>query len=182
MDYITRYHKQCSKCGRDNLSYDSYCSQCGNQLFYKVELLQCSKCGTWYCPSEDKYCGGCGAVVLSNGTTCTQQEIKDALSYFRDICRRNAEKTPEQLRAEEEERRRQAQEDERRKAKVVARLRAEAARAKAEADRAKAEADRIEKQKAEWRSQGRCQHCGGKLKGFWTVKCQDCGRTRDYIP
>jgi hypothetical protein len=30
------------------------------------------------------------------------------------------------------------------------------------------------------RRQGLCQHCGGKFKGFWTLKCRDCGKEKDY--
>lgn len=167
MDYIRRHYDRCQKCGCDNSNHCDYCSQCGSQLFYKVEYWTCSKCGAGFYPSKDKYCHGCGAIIGENGRTITQQEIDDALRRFVAAYHERAAKTEEQLRAEEEERRRKAKEEERRRAEVA---------------RAQAEAARIQKQKAEWRSQGRCQHCGGKLKGFWTLKCQDCGRTRDYIP
>ena len=36
------------------------------------------------------------------------------------------------------------------------------------------------KQQAEWRACGKCQHCGGELKGFFGKKCIGCGRPKDY--
>lgn len=38
---------------------------------------------------------------------------------------------------------------------------------------------KLERQKT-WRSTGKCQHCGGNLKGFFTKKCVECGREKDY--
>ena len=37
-----------------------------------------------------------------------------------------------------------------------------------------------EAKKAEWREKGLCQYCGGKFGGFFTKKCKDCGRKKDY--
>ena len=36
------------------------------------------------------------------------------------------------------------------------------------------------RQKAEYRAQGVCQHCGGALKGLFTKKCVSCGKEKDY--
>ena len=51
----------------------------------------------------------------------------------------------------------------------------------------KAKADQEAKRKAEqeiqmaaWRAAGRCQHCGGELKGFFGKKCVSCGKPKDY--
>ena len=38
----------------------------------------------------------------------------------------------------------------------------------------------IEQQKANLRSQGLCQHCGGTFKGLFTKKCTNCGKEKDY--
>ena len=35
-------------------------------------------------------------------------------------------------------------------------------------------------QQAGWRNVGRCQHCGGELKGFLSKKCVSCGKPKDY--
>ena len=35
-------------------------------------------------------------------------------------------------------------------------------------------------EKASFRSQGLCQHCGGTLKGLFTKKCTSCGKQKDY--
>ena len=35
-------------------------------------------------------------------------------------------------------------------------------------------------QQAQWRNAGLCQHCGGTLKGFFSKKCTNCGKTKDY--
>ena len=34
--------------------------------------------------------------------------------------------------------------------------------------------------KEQWRNAGLCQHCGGALKGFFTKKCNNCGKSKDY--
>lgn len=48
----------------------------------------------------------------------------------------------------------------------------------------KTEEKRIELERAVqqrgWRNAGRCQHCGGELKGFLIKKCTHCGKTKDY--
>ena len=31
-----------------------------------------------------------------------------------------------------------------------------------------------------WRNAGRCQHCGGELKGLFSKKCTACGKAKDY--
>ena len=31
-----------------------------------------------------------------------------------------------------------------------------------------------------WQQTGRCQHCGGELKGFFGKKCVSCGKPKDY--
>ena len=36
------------------------------------------------------------------------------------------------------------------------------------------------RQQAGWRNVGRCQHCGGELKGFLSKKCVSCGMPKDY--
>lgn len=41
------------------------------------------------------------------------------------------------------------------------------------------EKKKIERQRT-WRSTGKCQHCGGNLKGFFAKKCVECGREKDY--
>ena len=35
-------------------------------------------------------------------------------------------------------------------------------------------------QQAKWRNAGVCQHCGGTLKGFFSKKCTNCGKAKDY--
>mgnify|MGYP003304648897 CR=1 FL=1 len=45
------------------------------------------------------------------------------------------------------------------------------------------EEERLEKeeyQKFQYRSQGRCQHCGGEFKGLFSKKCARCGKPKDY--
>jgi hypothetical protein len=42
------------------------------------------------------------------------------------------------------------------------------------------ENERIVLQRRAWRNAGRCQHCGGELKGFFTKKCTNCGKPKDY--
>ena len=37
-----------------------------------------------------------------------------------------------------------------------------------------------EKQRSAYRSQDVCQHCGGKFKGFFSKKCSNCGKEKDY--
>ena len=38
-----------------------------------------------------------------------------------------------------------------------------------------------EAKKAQWRSQGVCQYCGGTLKkGLFSIKCTSCGKKKDY--
>lgn len=55
----------------------------------------------------------------------------------------------------------------------------EAKRAEEEARR-KREQEEKENQIAAWRESGRCQHCGGELKGFFGKKCAVCGKPKDY--
>ena len=33
---------------------------------------------------------------------------------------------------------------------------------------------------SQYRSQGLCQHCGGKFKGLFGKKCAKCGKPKDY--
>lgn len=56
-------------------------------------------------------------------------------------------------------------------------------------ERRKAEERKIEEmrkaqarqnQQAAWRNSGKCQHCGGDLKGFFSKKCTACGKPKDY--
>ena len=42
------------------------------------------------------------------------------------------------------------------------------------------EARRIEAERAPRRAAGRCQHCGGELKGLFGKKCASCGKPKDY--
>ena len=52
-----------------------------------------------------------------------------------------------------------------------------------EAEQAAAEQRRKEEEakKAQWRSQGVCQYCGGILKkGLFSIKCTSCGKKKDY--
>ena len=42
------------------------------------------------------------------------------------------------------------------------------------------EARKQQAQKAQYRSQGLCQHCGGQLKGLFSKKCANCGKPKDY--
>jgi hypothetical protein len=55
---------------------------------------------------------------------------------------------------------------------------------KKEAERAaqqrREENERIAMQQRGWRNAGRCQHCGGELKGFFSKKCVSCGKIKDY--
>jgi hypothetical protein len=55
---------------------------------------------------------------------------------------------------------------------------------KKEAERAaqqrREEKERIAMQQRGWRNAGRCQHCGGELKGFFSKKCVQCGKSKDY--
>lgn len=37
-----------------------------------------------------------------------------------------------------------------------------------------------EQQKADWRAQRLCQHCGGEFKGLFIKTCRACGRKKDY--
>lgn len=39
---------------------------------------------------------------------------------------------------------------------------------------------KIQAIKDELKKQGRCQHCGGKIKGLFFKKCANCGRKKDY--
>ena len=41
-------------------------------------------------------------------------------------------------------------------------------------------ASRIKEQRWQWRYEGKCQHCGGQLKGLFTKNCTACGRVKDY--
>ena len=53
-----------------------------------------------------------------------------------------------------------------------------------EAEKQKWEEQKAEKRKREViqarRAAGRCQHCGGTLKGLFSKKCVDCGKQKDY--
>ena len=46
-------------------------------------------------------------------------------------------------------------------------------------ERERIKAQRMEQQ-AQWRKTGKCQHCGGELKGFFSKKCASCGKPKDY--
>lgn len=46
--------------------------------------------------------------------------------------------------------------------------------------RKKQEEPKRREQQKNWRNAGKCQHCGGSLKGFFTKKCAECGREKDY--
>ena len=37
-----------------------------------------------------------------------------------------------------------------------------------------------EKRAQQWKSQGKCQYCGGELKGLFSKRCSCCGRDKDY--
>ena len=37
-----------------------------------------------------------------------------------------------------------------------------------------------ERRQQQWRTAGRCQHCGGEFKGLFTKKCVQCHREKDY--
>ena len=39
---------------------------------------------------------------------------------------------------------------------------------------------RHQKEQKLWRSEGRCQHCGGRFSGLFTPKCVRCKKPRDY--
>ena len=43
-----------------------------------------------------------------------------------------------------------------------------------------AQHEREEQQKKIWRLHMQCQHCGGELKGFFSKKCVNCGKPKDY--
>lgn len=60
------------------------------------------------------------------------------------------------------------------------RLRQEEEKRKNEEKRRNEEKSRIEKQRQHWRSTGKCQHCGGEMKGFFSKKCVQCGKSKDY--
>ena len=49
----------------------------------------------------------------------------------------------------------------------------------AESAKQQAEQEAVEEVKS-WKRQGRCQHCGGELKGLFTKKCTSCKREKDY--
>ena len=36
------------------------------------------------------------------------------------------------------------------------------------------------KQRNVWRTNDRCQYCGGELRGFFSKKCVSCGKPKDY--
>lgn len=57
------------------------------------------------------------------------------------------------------------------------------AREKAEADKKSielAKEERREKERANRRALGVCQHCGGVFKGFFNPRCTSCGKEKDY--
>ena len=39
---------------------------------------------------------------------------------------------------------------------------------------------RSEEQKASYRRNNLCQHCGGKFKGLFSKQCRVCGKKKDY--
>ena len=43
-----------------------------------------------------------------------------------------------------------------------------------------AEREKAEEQRSQYRSQGRCQHCGGSFKGLFSKTCGSCGKPKDY--
>ena len=49
-----------------------------------------------------------------------------------------------------------------------------------EARIAKEKEEAEQKLRKERRNEGKCQHCGGELKGLFTKKCTSCGRPKDY--
>ena len=51
---------------------------------------------------------------------------------------------------------------------------------KEEREKKREEVRKQQAQKAQYRSQGLCQHCGGQLKGLLTKKCANCGKPKDY--
>lgn len=67
----------------------------------------------------------------------------------------------------------------RKKEEVKRKEEQEAKRREEEAKRKKEQEER-EKQMAAWRASGKCQHCGGDLKGLFSKKCASCGRSKDY--
>lgn len=80
-------------------------------------------------------------------------------------------------------------EQERETARIAREAREAEARMRAEEERIarqkREEAERIARQKREeeaarWRNAGRCQHCGGELKGLFGKKCVACGKSKDY--
>ncbi len=65
-------------------------------------------------------------------------------------------------------------------AEMEARQRENAARLAAEQEaRMRIEAQRMAQQ-MQWRNTGKCQYCGGDLKGFFSKKCVNCGRAKNY--
>lgn len=48
------------------------------------------------------------------------------------------------------------------------------------AEQAKKAKQAEEEKKQLFRAMGRCQHCGGELKGLFTKKCVSCGKPKDY--
>lgn len=41
-------------------------------------------------------------------------------------------------------------------------------------------AEKHAEMRTQWRTAGRCQHCGGEFKGLFTKKCVQCHREKDY--
>ena len=73
----------CSKCGFDNSSEQSYCGKCGQPLSsstaqpvsssytsstLKAATVQCSRCGH-ICPAQNHFCGRCGASLEKGDET-----------------------------------------------------------------------------------------------------------------
>jgi len=85
----------------------------------------------------------------------------NAKIYQLDIQTRNYRITAYKKRKEEEQKRK-------------------AEEARINAERCAAEEKRIAAEKADRRSRGVCQHCGGSFKGFFTKTCANCGKKKDY--
>ena len=51
---------------------------------------------------------------------------------------------------------------------------------KEEEKRNNEEKRQAEERRRNWRNGGKCQHCGGDLKGLFSKKCVKCGKSKDY--
>ena len=95
--------------------------------------------------------------------------LEGLLAQEKEISKKRAEERKRLEEEKQKEEARRAEENRIKEAKI-----AEEKRIKAEQLR------QAEHQKAEYRSAGVCQHCGGKFKGFFTKTCTGCGRRKDY--